>query len=98
MVWTKYSLTDILDKVILGSIRGLSVGLGDSIGTLGSSDGLGSSVGLLLLIVVGLRGGRWDVSLILLNVVVSVIGMEEEGSIKIVDDGSEIGEVDVIAV
>ena len=98
MVWTKYSLTDIPDKVILGSIRGLSDGLGDSIGTLGSSDGLGSSVGWLLLIVVGLRGGRWDVSLILLNVVVSVIGMEEEGSIKIVDDGSEIGEVDVIAV
>ena len=98
MIWTKYSLTDIPDKVILGSIQGLSVGLGDSIGTLGSSDRLGSSVGLLLLIVVGLRGGRWDVSLILLNVVVSVIGMEEEGSIKIVDDGSEIGEVDVIAV
>ena len=98
MIWTKYSLTDIPDKVILGSIRGLSDGLGDSIGSLGFSDGLGSSVGLLLLIIVGLRGGRWDVNLTLLNVVVSVIGTEEEGSIKTVDDGSDIGEVDVIAV
>ena len=62
MLWTKYSLTNILDNVILGSIRGLSLGF---------SVDLDGSVGLLLLVVVGLRGGRWIVDLTLLNVVVS---------------------------
>ena len=94
MSWTKYLLSNILDKVTLGSVQGLS--LGDSVGSLGFSVGLGGSVGLSVLVVVGLRGGRWVVNLLLLNVAVSIISVEEEASIKVVDDGSGICVLNVV--